>query len=393
MVLILVRLMMKFKLLILLSVVIASCNRQVSTNYYFSDGIRIDTSIHFSSVENELKNIIDSFNLNSNSLNVYTSLNNQIHSKIAKPWSVHYDTLVARLYIDYADSKAYLDSISKIKQFFETGIFIIENKTGRVLVYYNSSSNSDQIQEKYPLGSMYKSFQYALAMDKEFKPSDIYPRTRDVIHGSTIVKVPDTSSKFNFYETFSYSFGHSMTELYVRYPIHDFVKLLDTLNCEINSKDTNVIFYPTWHLSMFDITKSHTVFKNKGNLIEPTFIDSITDENNNLVYKSEIKPKKVLSNNTADEMLSLLEYSINRGFGARIRFKYKYTEPLAGRFGDSQNLNTTSYICITDEYTIGIRNSFAVPDRKHKSLRNWSAHKILLPIWHEVMQLMKNEYE
>ncbi|MCF8297198.1 MAG: hypothetical protein K9J13_06605, partial [Saprospiraceae bacterium] len=142
---------MKNFILILISIVIVSCNTRNTTSYYFSDGTKIDSSIHISSIENELRNILKTNNLNSNNLNVYTSLHKQIHTDISKPLASHYDSLVARLYKDDKYEKSYLDSIRKIKQLFNTGIFIIENKTGRVLVYYNSSLNSDQVQKKYPL--------------------------------------------------------------------------------------------------------------------------------------------------------------------------------------------------------------------------------------------------
>lgn len=374
--------------LIILGILFFVCcnNNETQVNYFYSDGTVINKESDILHIENEIQNIVSEFKTTNDVINVYTTLNNNYKIKLNE----QYDSIISIIYEHYPEKKELIDSLYFNNKLFKTGIFALENKTGKIILNYSYPEKSNQIYSKHPLGSMSKLFLYTLAMDKQYDPYDLYPRTTQIIKDSILIEVRDTTSKRNFHHTFSLSSGSPINPLDKQYDKKEFIELLELLKCDYSSNDTSKLGYFRWNLSLYDITKTHTIFKNKGKLVYPYLIDSIIDNNEVILYKAKTKSEKVINDTTASEMMELLEYFINSGMGSSIRWKYKYLEDIAGRSGNA-NYKTFWFVGISNEITIGVTFSINLTDKPFRFMTCIKANNSVIPIWYETIQMIKND--
>ena len=109
----------------------------------------------------------------------------------------------------------------------------------------------------------------------------------------------------------------------------------------------------TPEISVFEMTGANATFANKGTWIQPTFVTRIEDKNGKVLADFSPKTEEVLSEEKAYVMIQLMKGVVNAGTGARLRFKYKLTQPMAGKTGTTQNNSDGWFMGITPDLVSG----------------------------------------
>ncbi|MCG6906814.1 MAG: PBP1A family penicillin-binding protein [Desulfobacteraceae bacterium] len=103
-------------------------------------------------------------------------------------------------------------------------------------------------------------------------------------------------------------------------------------------------------VSLLEIVNAYSVFANLGYLLEPIFITKIVDRDGNVLEENRPLKAKVIDQDTAYIMTSLLESVVKGGTGKRVA---ALGRPVAGKTGTTNNLYDAWFVGYTPRYITG----------------------------------------
>lgn len=133
-------------------------------------------------------------------------------------------------------------------------------------------------------------------------------------------------------------------------------------------------------ISLLELVNAYSVFANHGYLVEPVFVRRIVDRDGNTLEQSNLQRQKVIGEDTAYIMTSLLESVVQEGTGWRIK---ALKRPVAGKTGTTNNLHDALFLGFTPEYITGVWVGF---DQERSLGRGETGSRSASPIWLEYMQ-------
>jgi membrane peptidoglycan carboxypeptidase len=385
---------MKWFFALLVGLVVTSCciERPKITCYY-SDGTKITDSTHLRLIYQELPHLLSRERIDSADLKIYTSLKPNVNKALTAQAIRLQDSIYPFIKWEHRETKAWLDSLKTLNQFLNVGVVAIDNKTGQVVIHYSSKSNSqgDFVTNRGSIGGMNKTFLYALAMQQEFTPYERYPQMKRVPEGEYAL-IPDSSINRSFLRSFSISYGKPSRGLSERYSLNEAKKFLHQLGLNNEHVSQGVLFFDN-QLSLLDLTKTWSAFYNNGIRNEPTVINRIVDRKGQELYHRKLHSKRVLDEETTEEMLHLLDQYSNRGVGAVITHRYENVPAYLCNFGRIATKNGSGiFIAITKNYTIGVR---CVPSFQNIRIHhpfNANVIPFTVPLWLKSLeQLQQNK--
>lgn len=360
---------------------------------YYTDGTPITDSTHLNLIYRKLPNLLSQERIDSADIKIYTSLESNISNILTKETTRLQDSIYPYIEWKHRETKAQMDSLKTLNQFLNVSVVAIDNKTGQVVVHYSSKSRpkSDFVTNRGPIGGMNKTLLYALAMQKEFTPNDRYPQMKQALGGGFDNMVPDSSIGRSFLRTFGISFGGTPSiGLAQRYTDKQAYAFLYTLGLGHTESYYNPIFLFDAQLSLLDLTKTWSAFYNKGIRNEPTVINRIVDFKGKELYRRKAQTKRVLDEETAEEMLHLLDYYTHLGRGTVVHRRFPNAPDFIGNFGGFGSGNSGGFfIAITDDFTIGIR--CIASDWRIYLTQDYQQGKIPLtvPIWLKCVEKLR----
>jgi penicillin-binding protein 1A len=103
-------------------------------------------------------------------------------------------------------------------------------------------------------------------------------------------------------------------------------------------------------ISVMEMASAFSVFANKGNWIEPTYLTRIEDKNGNILAEfGPTKINQVLTEEKAYTMFKYLEGGINHGTGVRMRYKYKIEGTVGGKTGTTQSNSDGWFLAVSKD--------------------------------------------
>jgi len=136
----------------------------------------------------------------------------------------------------------------------------------------------------------------------------------------------------------------------------------------------------TSEVTPLELARAYGVFATGGILFEPLFITKITDGQGGLLEEFTIKPKQVISPETAYLITSMLKSVVERGTGKRVS---ALGRPVAGKTGTSNDFQDTWFMGYTPEMLTGVWVGF---DEKRPLGDKETGGRVAAPIWLDFMQ-------
>jgi membrane peptidoglycan carboxypeptidase len=351
--------MKSFCVLLVGLMITSCCIERPKIRCYYSDGTRITDTTHLNLIYRQLPKLLSQSRIDSTGFDVYTSLKPHINNALTGEVIRLQDSVYPYIKWEHRETKALMDSLKTLNQFLNVGVVAIDNKTGQVLVHYSSKSkpDGDFVTNRGPIGGMNKTLLYALAMWKEFTPYDRYPQMKQVPDGDFDDLIPDSSINRSFLRSFSISFGGTFPfGLAQRYSDKQAYSFLYQLGIAYPENYGHPLTLFDVQLSLLELTKTWSAFYNNGILNEPTIINRIVDLKGQELFHRKLHSKRVLDEETMEEMLHLLDQYSNRGVGAVIAHRYENVPAYLCNFGRISTRNGSGiFIAITKKYTIGVR--------------------------------------
>nr|WP_317630822.1 PBP1A family penicillin-binding protein [uncultured Flavobacterium sp.] len=275
-----------------------------------------------------------------------------------------------------------LDSIRYHKHFLQVGMMAMEPQTGDVKAWvggidYKHFQYDHVGQGARQVGSTFKPFVYAAAFEqKELSPCDsildapfYMPKGKWNIDAAW--NPTNSNGDYKGMITYKKALSNSINTVSAKLidmigpsEVIDLVKQLGVT--------TDIPKQPAIALGAVDITVREMVgafgtFANKGVFVKPHIIDRIVDKNGIVIYRNNPVVNEVMSEEKAYVITKLLEGVTDSGTGARLRYgsggpsykrvtglPYKFTNPIAGKTGTSQNNSDGWFIGMVPNLATGV---------------------------------------
>jgi len=258
-----------------------------------------------------------------------------------------------------------LDSIRYYKGFLQAGFMAMEPQTGYIRAWVGGIDfhhfKYDHVKEsKRQVGSTFKPFVYALAIQEGWSPCDQIPNVKTCITTETDEEwCPENSdSKLNgqmltLKKALANSVNYVTAYIMKQFGPAAVVEFAKNVGITSPLDPVPSLCLGTADISLYEMTGAYSTFVNKGTWIEPTFITRIEDRNGKVLEEFIPDSREVLSEEKAFLMVNLMEGVVSSGTGVRLRYKYGMTTAIAGKTGTTQNNSDGWFMGMTPDLVAG----------------------------------------
>lgn len=243
-----------------------------------------------------------------------------------------------------------IDSLSHYLKFLNAGLLSVDPHSGAILAYvggidYRYFQYDHVMQSKRQVGSTFKPFVYAAALENGLSPCHYFP-VKEITYKDVNNWTPKNSNR-NIDTELNFSMAEALTQSLNTVT----VKVLREIGlpalihqAELLGIPDKIEFQPSVALGvseikLIDLVKAYTAFVNDiQSPVDPYFIQRIEDKEGNVIVEFQPRHKNppAFSEATQAQMIEILKNVVNKGTGQRLRNVYQFTNDLAGKTGTTQ---------------------------------------------------------
>jgi len=257
-----------------------------------------------------------------------------------------------------------MDSIKYYKRYLRSAFMAITPQTGYVKAYVGGPDyryfQYDQImQGKRQVGSVFKPFVYTVAMENGISPCYEVPNVPVVfkgnfggIEGSTYEpQFSETKELDGQMVTLRTGVAKSLNQIAAwvmkQYNPEAVIEVARKVGIKSPIDPVIPICVGAVDLPVYEVAGAFTAYANKGVWVEPIMVTRIEDKHGNILATFTTHEEVAMSDETAYKMLYMMQgVTSTEGTARRLRNKYEFTNPIAGKTG-----TTNSY---ADGWFVGI---------------------------------------
>jgi len=255
-----------------------------------------------------------------------------------------------------------LDSIKYMKLFLQAGFMCMDPFTGEVKAWVGGIDHTYfqydhvNINTKRQVGSTIKPLLYCLAVDNGFSPCGTVS-TSPQEFPQYMTKPYDADHQNYGTVSMAVALAKSINNaaLYIekQVGINAFVDFIH--KCGITSKIDPVpaAALGVADISLYEMLGAYSMFPDGGINTQPYYITKIEDKNGLVLKTFAPVQKEIINNNTAFRMIKLMREVVNQGTGHRLRFRYNFTNDIAGKTGTTSNQADAWFIGYTPQIIAG----------------------------------------
>jgi len=300
------------------------------------------------------------------------------------------------------------DSLKYYARFLETGMVSIEPRTGAVRAWVGGINfrhfKYDHVaQGKRQVGSTFKPFVYAAAMDNGYSPCDEeinQPVVFENVDGNGARWAPkNADGKFGGKMTLRRGLATSTNLITARLMrrlgpqvVADYAH---KAGIESPLDPVPALCLGTTDLSVMELTSAYSTFANGGERIEPFFISRIEDRKGNVLEEFHPSSRTAFSQRTAYLMIELLRGVVDApgGTATRLRYRYDFRNEIGGKTGTTQNHSDGWFMGVTPPLVTGVWVGCADRRMRFRSMKEGQGASMALPIWALYMKALYEDPE
>lgn len=299
-----------------------------------------------------------------------------------------------------------MDSIRYYKFFLQAGLLSMEPTTGHVKAYVGGIDyrhfKYDHVKlTRRQVGSTFKPFLYTLAMQEgEFSPCSKVANVQysvDLWDGTIWAPKNSSSKRIGEEVTLKWALANSnnwiSAFLIKRYSPQSVIKIARKMGVTAEMDAVPAIALGTPDISLWEMLGAFNTFANKGVHIQPIMVTKIEDKYGNVIERFVPEKQEAMSEETAFLMLELMKGVVQSGTGIRLRYKYGFTNPIAGKTGTTQNQSDGWFIGLTPELSTGTWVGAEDRSVHFRTIGLGQGANMALPIWAIYMQKVYDDPE
>jgi penicillin-binding protein 1A len=293
------------------------------------------------------------------------------------------------------------DSVKYSARFLETGVVAIDPANGQIKVWVGGT---DYRHFKYDhvatgtrqVGSTFKPFVYAAAIDRGRKPCDRelnQPVVFENTDGNGTRWIPKNSDGsigglMTLRTALATSTNLVTARLMKQLGPETIVQYAYNMGIKSKLDPVPALCLGAADLTVLELTSAYTTLVNLGQHVEPYYITRIEDRRGNVLAEFSPESKQVLTPATAYTVVNMLRGTVDEpgGTAHRLRSRYKFSNPIAGKTGTTQNHSDGWFMGLTPNLVGGVWVGCADMRMRFRSLALGQGANMALPIWALFMQ-------
>ncbi|TDN89338.1 penicillin-binding protein 1A [Salegentibacter sp. 24] len=295
------------------------------------------------------------------------------------------------------------DSVAHYLKFLNAGMLAVSPETGAVKAWVGGIDfryfKYDHVsQSKRQVGSTFKPFVYAAALENGIKPCE-YFSAREVTYANGWTPSnsgspqDDPHMNYNLKEALSKSMNTIAVKVLMETGIENVVNQAKAMGITSDLPEVPSIALGTASLNLLELTEAYTPFVNEGKTSRAYYITKIEDGQGNVLaeFEPEISENTSISDTNRQIMIEMMKATVNEGTARRLRTTYGLRNDIAGKTGTTQDNKDGWFVGITpnllvvtwvgsDDHRIGFRNTYI-----------GQGANSALPVFARLMQKMNND--
>ena len=134
------------------------------------------------------------------------------------------------------------------------------------------------------------------------------------------------------------------------------------------------------------MVSAYTAFVNKGIRCAPLFVTKICDNEGNTIVDFQPRMNEVISEDSANKMLYMLQAVVDGGTGSRVRTRYNITCQMGGKTGTTNNNSDAWFMGVTPTLVTGCWVGGDDRDIHFDTMTYGQGAAMALPVWAYYMQ-------
>ena len=293
-----------------------------------------------------------------------------------------------------------LDSIKNSLNFLHASFIAMEPQTGLIKAYVGGIDENyfqyDHATTKRQVGSSFKPFVYAAAVESGVSPCEMYPnelikypqyedwepKNSDYIYGG----------EFSVWGALAASINTVTVQLMEKVGLPKIINLAKKMGIETELPPVPSLALGTAELSLLEMVRAYTTFPNYGKPMHEVVLIKIVDRDGITLNILPVKEaKKVYSEKTGEIMVEMLKRVVFQGISAPIRYDFQLFGDIGGKTGTSQSQADGWFIGFTSNLVTGAWVGAENPAIHFKTMELGQASHTALPINGEFLRMLNND--
>lgn len=259
------------------------------------------------------------------------------------------------------------DSIKYYKSFLQTGFMAMQPQTGYIKAWVGGINHThfqyDHVKiGKRQVGSTFKPFVYALAIQEGYSPCYRIPNVRTCITTEVGEEwCPDNSAGDEKFEgkiltlkvALANSLNYVSAALMKQFGPQAVVNLAKRMGVTSHLDAVPALCLGVADISLYEMVGANSTFANQGTYVQPIFVTRIEDKNGKVLEEFVPNTEEVFNEEKAYVMCELMKGVVQYGTGSRLRYRYNLMNPIAGKTGTTQNNSDGWFIGFTPDLAAG----------------------------------------
>jgi len=287
------------------------------------------------------------------------------------------------------------DSIRYYKSFLQCGFMAMEPQTGYIKAWVGGINHEhfkyDHVKVgRRQVGSTFKPFVYALAIQEGYSPCYQIPNVRTCITTEDGKEwCPDNSAGEEKFEgkpqtlklALAMSINYISAALMKKFGPRAVVNLARRMGVTAPLDPVPSLCLGSADISVYEMVGANSTFANQGTYVQPIFVTRIEDKNGKVLEEFVPNTDEVFNEEKAYVMCELMKGVVLYGTGCELRYKYKLNNPIAGKTGTTQNNSDGWFIGMTPELVAGCWVGGEDRSVHFNTMEYGQGARMALPVW------------
>ncbi|MEQ8476124.1 PBP1A family penicillin-binding protein [Fulvivirga sp.] len=285
-----------------------------------------------------------------------------------------------------------IDSLQHYMMLLQTGVVALDPNNGHIKAWvggidFSQFQYDHVIRAKRQVGSTFKPFVYAAALEQGMKPCEYTSASRTVyknLEGWTPGNADKDENvmKYSFTGALAKSINTVTIKVLEDVGIDNVIETARVMGIDEKLPEVPSVALGTASISLMEMTKTYCTMANGGSRVQPVYLSKIYDQKGKLLFELEDpEPKRAIKQTTAQLMNEMLKSVVNEGTAGSARWKYKLPNDLAGKTGTTQSNTDGWFIGYNPKLVVGVWVGADNPAIRFRSTALGSGGNMALPIF------------
>jgi len=273
----------------------------------------------------------------------------------------------------------------------QAALVVVDPRTGDILALvggrdFKQSQFNRAVRSRRQPGSAFKPFLYAVALEHGYSPVTVLNNLTNIQPQGPDEWAPrnaggETPDALTVRAALIESNNRAATSLQQRVGSKPVLRLASSAGLR-DLPDVPSLSLGTGEVTPLDLTAAFSMFPNGGFAVKPRGMTRVTDADGTTVYDNPAHTERVISPETAFQMVSMLEDVMDRGTAAAAR-GWGIRFPSGGKTGTTDDFKDAWFVGFSSSIVAGVWVGF---DQPKTIAREGFGARFALPIWSDFMR-------